>query len=211
MTRALAGLFRLYLPLGIKRAFLATARVLILPFWKIDEAVPRSGVVLDIGCGEGALANYLSLVSPEREIIGVDISKKRIAIAKTAGNRRSIKFVHADATKFKLPKAECYLLVDVLHHIFSPNQVRLLSSLAQKLDSNSYLIIKEIDHTTRIPFLFGHVFEKLLYPGESIYPKSKKEWLDVLAKLGLWCVVKKGAFYFPDSTLLYICRKISQE
>ena len=51
--------------------------------------------IVVVGCGEGLLANTLSLLFPSIEIIGVDSSKARIKRARlTIADRTNIKFMH---------------------------------------------------------------------------------------------------------------------
>ena len=88
--------------------------------WKYQEKVPveRSRIaviggvlvqmyapfanssVLEIGCGEGAVADFLTPAQVSG-YVGVDISKEAIAIAKNKRKTGGIRFVHAAAHKFQ--------------------------------------------------------------------------------------------------------------
>jgi len=88
--------------------------------WKYQEKVPversriaviggvlvqmyapfANSTVLEIGCGEGAVADFLTPGQVEG-YVGVDISKEAIAIAKTKRKTGGIRFVHAAAHKFQ--------------------------------------------------------------------------------------------------------------
>ncbi len=173
----LVSLFLLYKSQGIIKASWTVLRILILPYKKLDSLIPENGTIVDIGCGNGGLDNYISLSSYKRKVLGIDLSKKRIASAKkTVKKRNNIEFKLGNAVLEKLPKADCFILVDVLHHIDFQNQEKILKFLAKKLDANTQLIIKEIDPSDKIPFVFGQLFEKILYPKEKIYARSKKDW-----------------------------------
>ncbi|MFA5932986.1 MAG: class I SAM-dependent methyltransferase [Microgenomates group bacterium] len=183
-------------------------RLLILPFWKIDKALPLSGTIMDVGCGAGIMSNYLAICSPARKVLGVDLSKNRIISAKQSiSGRKNIKFKLGNITKMTIKKYENYLMVDVLHHIPFQEQQKLLTILSKKLNKSSLLIIKEVDASNRLPFLFGHFWEKVLYPNEQINVRTRKEWLKVFSKLGLGCTVLTGSPIFPDSTLIFVCHK----
>jgi len=71
--------------------------------------------VLDIGCGTGKVANYLS--KKGLNVIGIDISEKLISIANTFVNK-NLSFVCSSIDDFK-PKErfDCILLAGVLEHI----------------------------------------------------------------------------------------------
>lgn len=202
--KELVSVFSIYKPQGIYIALWAAVRIFILPYKKLNTLVPLSGTIVDIGCGNGALTNYLAL-NPKRNLKGIDLSKGRITSAqKTVGKRESIQFIHGDAITTKLPAVDCYLMVDVLHHMPFSNQEKLISFIAKSLKKNSVLIIKEVDPADKIPFLFGHLIEKLLYPKERIYARSYKEWKKLFNSLGLSCTLESGVFYFPDSTKIFV-------
>ncbi len=201
----LISLFLLYKPQGIIKASWTVLRILILPYRELDLLIPQKGTIVDIGCGNGGFSNYISLSTSKRNIFGIDLSKKRIISArKSVGRRKNVKFVLGDVTKIKQPKADCYLVIDVLHHIDFKNQEKLLRFLAKRMSKNSILLIKEVDPSNKIPFLFGHLIEKTLYSKEKIYARSKRKWEKLFKSLNLSIKVVPGAFYFPDSTNIFI-------
>lgn len=204
----LITLFNIYKNQGLFKSFWVVLRVVILPSDKIDKIISKSGTILDIGCGNGGLTNYLAVESPKRRLIGIDLSKNRIADAlKTIRKGHRITFINADVTKIKLPKVNTYMIVDVLHHISYPDQEKLITFLAKRLSKKSLLLIKEVDNSNTLPFLYGHLFEKILYPKEKIYPRSKTEWKKLFDKLGLKYKIEDGNWYFYDSTTIFTLRK----
>lgn len=207
MISSIFAVFNQYKGLGIIKSLWVVLRICILPFWKIDKLLPKKGIIYDIGCGEGGLTNYLYYSSPSRKLTGLDRSKWRISRANKTKNN-NVKFIYGDINKKNLPLASAYILVDVLHHIDYQNQEKLLNSLAKKMRSKSLLIIKDVDNSNVIPFLFGHLFEKILYPKEKIYTRSKAEWINLFTNLNFKCSFEKGSPLFPDSTLIFICTKL---
>lgn len=203
--KELGSIFSIYKPQGLSKALWVVLRILILPYRKLDAIVPLTGTIVDIGCGNGGLTNYLALRSPKRNVKGIDLSREKISVAfKSVGKRKNIQFIFGDAVTTKLPKVDCYLMVDVLHHLPFQNQEKLLRYLSQQLNKNSRLIIKEVDKSNPIPFLFGHTIEKILYPKDTIYARSQKDWEALFETLGLSFIVTPGVFYFPDSTKIFI-------
>jgi ubiquinone/menaquinone biosynthesis C-methylase UbiE len=63
------------------------------------ELLPKSGKILDVGCGSGYGARYL--VEKGYSVIGVDISEKMLEIAKK--NVPEAEFIEADMTKLTFP------------------------------------------------------------------------------------------------------------
>lgn len=209
--RTIQSLFLIYRPQGVLIALWTVFRLFILPYKKIDAIVPLSGTILDIGCGTGGLTNYLSDSSPNRNMLGIDLSKNRVSVAvKSVKRRRNIKFIVGDANTTKLPRVDCYIMVDVLHHIPFYDQERLLQHLSQHMKNNSILIIKDVDPSNRIPFFFGHIIEKILYPKEKIYARSKKDWERLFRSLKFSVKIFPGVFYFPDSTQIFVSRPIKR-
>ena len=201
-------LFRTYRHLGILKALWTLIRIAILPYAKINSIVPQEGTVLDIGCGNGGFTNYLAYKSKKRSVIGIDLSRERIKDAKkTSPHNLNTKFLFGDITKFNIERAGCYIMIDVLHHIPFDKQEEILKFLALGLNNKSILIIKEVDPSDKLPFLFGHTVEKILYPRETIYTRTKIEWIALFNKLNLRCKVFPGAFYFPDSTKVYLLHR----
>lgn len=206
--KKLLKLFSLYRKQSLIKAFWVFLRVAILPASKIDKIIPKEGTILDIGCGNGGLANYLAIGFPRRKLIGIDFSKGRIIDAlKTVEGGRKVIFINADVTRVNIPKVKAYLLVDVLHHISYVKQEKLLSYLARNLSKDSILVIKDVDNSNTLPFLYGHLFEKILYPKEKIYTRSKREWTSFFDKLGLKYTIAGGNWYFYDSTNIFTLKK----
>lgn len=63
-----------------------------------DSYIPRNGSILDIGCGEGVLSDYLHR-SYKKNYLGIDFSSKAIEIA--VQKRPKLAFLQADAIAFK--------------------------------------------------------------------------------------------------------------
>jgi len=184
--RELRSLFLIYKPQGILKALWTILRIVILPYDKLDKIIPKKGIVLDIGCGNGGFTNYIVLGSKERKVTGIDFSKDRISQAvKSIRKRKNIKFIFGDVVKTNLPKANCYLMIDMLHHISFKNQDKIIRFISKRLDGNSLLIIKEVDSSNRVPFLFGHIIEKFLYQGQKKNGKGYFYLWDYRAKLFL--------------------------
>ena len=108
----------LYQEFGWKVKLYAVLRWRLCPFEEIEKYLPRQGVALDIGCGYGLLANFLALKSDQRQVIGLDNSLKRLAVAKsTVKNRPNIKFIQKDVSALDLPACQAVVMSDVLHHL----------------------------------------------------------------------------------------------
>jgi len=82
---------------------------------KLTDHNPKSGLLLDLGCGQGYLTRYFLKLGIEA--VGVDISRKLIKNAKENVPSRS--FVSADGVKlpFREESFNTVILNDVLEHV----------------------------------------------------------------------------------------------
>ena len=75
-----------------------------------------NSTVLEIGCGEGAVSDFLTEIQ-KPGYVGVDISKEAIAIAKSKRQAGGMRFVHAAAHKFQpSTKFDVIIFSEVLYY-----------------------------------------------------------------------------------------------
>jgi 2-polyprenyl-3-methyl-5-hydroxy-6-metoxy-1,4-benzoquinol methylase len=103
---------------------------------------PRQDVrILDAGCGTGVGTEYLILLNPDAEIVGIDLSEKALEIARERCQRSGVAANHKGAINFQhlnleaateLPgQFDLINCVGVLHHL--PDPVKGIQALAEKL------------------------------------------------------------------------------
>jgi 1-acyl-sn-glycerol-3-phosphate acyltransferase len=111
-----------------------------------DRLVPRDASVVDIGCGYGALAYMLAMLSDRRRVLGIDYDQEKIAVATHSflKNGRT-QFVAADALDYDLPAADVFLLGDVLHYMPFEAQERLLARCFSLLNPGGMVIVRDGD------------------------------------------------------------------
>lgn len=80
------------------------------------ENVEPNDIVLDIGCGNGALT--FDLAQKAKKVVGIDLSKENIKFAKEKYSASNIEYMVGDVTK-NLPneKFDVAILSNVLEHI----------------------------------------------------------------------------------------------
>ena len=57
----------------------------------IGDLLPDSGQILDIGCGFGLFSQYYATTGTGRQLLGLDLSTRRIALARRAAERMAAK------------------------------------------------------------------------------------------------------------------------
>ena len=68
----------------------AWGRALSAPLRAVEELIPRSGTVLDFGCGHGLFSFILAATSPDRHVVGVDIDAAKIQSARAAAHELGV-------------------------------------------------------------------------------------------------------------------------
>jgi len=82
-----------------------------------NSVVPLDANIVDIGCGYGYLSHMLCMVSDKRRILGIDYDGEKISVARQiATSMKNVRFEEADILNFELPKADVFLILDVLHY-----------------------------------------------------------------------------------------------
>lgn len=157
-------------------------RFLILPIRRIDEVVPKSGIITDYGCGFGIVSCYLGLSSKNRKITGIEYNAERVKKARLIGkNIRNVKFEVGDTSKIRIKKSDVHLLVDVVHHISYDNQILLLKSIIKSMDKDNLIIIKDIDKKPFLKYLWNYVHDKIMTVNDGLYFRNQ-EWFESFFK-----------------------------
>jgi 2-polyprenyl-3-methyl-5-hydroxy-6-metoxy-1,4-benzoquinol methylase len=180
----------LYAPFGWWRQFYARFRLALSRLDQVEQFLPRAGRLLDLGCGYGVVANYLALASPEREVIGIDLDRRRIAVAqRTAANRENITFIAGDVTQVALPVCDTILMTDVLHHLDFKEQERSLIRLYSMLPANGRLLIQEVNTRPFFKYMCSHIADIVLYPLDRPHFRCSADWVTFLTGIGFRQVV----------------------
>ena len=91
-----------------------------------QDNISTNDFVLDIGCGNGAVA--YDLAQKAKKITAIDISEKNILIAKQKFNRENLEYIIGDATTFDFKnKFDIIVLSNVLEHI--ENRIEFLKKI----------------------------------------------------------------------------------
>ena len=109
-----------------------------------DQLLPRSGNILDLGCGYGYITYMLMLTSDERNLTGVDYDQEKIIVAQNGYLRnKRIEFIHCNISEYPFTLQDGILLGDVLHYLPPDSQVTLIQSCMQNLKAGGVLLIRE--------------------------------------------------------------------
>lgn len=113
-------------------------------FW--DRRLSRNARIVDIGCGYGQLSFMLALLSPQREVIGVDYDESKIELANHSYlSGRNVRFVQGNMQDIVLPQADAFIFNDSLHYVNGDVQQRILEHCIDRLRPDGMIIIREGD------------------------------------------------------------------
>ena len=89
----------------------------------IEESLLPSAHVLDVGCGAGLLANFLSLVG--HHVTGIDLSLTSLRYAKERDVSKSVRYLqgNANALPFEKSSFDVVCAMDLLEHVQTPEAV----------------------------------------------------------------------------------------
>lgn len=112
-----------------------------------DRIVPRSAIVTDVGCGYGQMSYMLGLLSPEREVLGIDYDADKIEVARCAflGKRCNVRFECADMRSVELPMSDAIIFNDSLHYVDAESQKQILSKAIASLKEGGMIIVRDGD------------------------------------------------------------------
>jgi SAM-dependent methyltransferase len=96
--------------------------------------------VLDVGCGPGTNAPHFAAT----DYLGIDVNPAYIASARRRYRRE---FVAADATTYEVPSDQRFdfiLLNSLLHHLDTPDVIRILRHLQTLLTDDGHIHVLEL-------------------------------------------------------------------
>ena len=199
----------LYAGLGIHVRFYVWARAKLLDLDYYAQFLPHNGVLVDIGCGRGVMANYLSLRFPDAQVVGIDLDQERVDVAlRTVGKRKNITFLSRDARDWALPDSTGVIMTSFLHHISCRDQELVLSNVFQSLGKGGVLLIGEVDPAARPFYRYwtSWLSDRVLYPFSKSYFRKPRDWEGILSRVGFSMkTIKTRNPIF--SGILYVCQK----
>jgi len=179
---------------------------------EIGQYIPNAGSVAELGCGFGLFSNTFALTHPHTHFYCVDLSKRRIARARSAAKRcgnRNVEFLCVDACEAAdtLPPQRCIFMFDLLHHLPPENVMPLLDNCWQALEPGGVMVVKDVSDRPLPKMAFTWILDVLMTRGEIPHYLSPRHFLGLAQGLGAHVVAHRINDYLPYPHILYICTK----
>ena len=179
----------------------------LIPGHALAKCFADKRLILDLGCGEGMLANFIARLAPQGRVMGIDLNARRIEIAQKNAQPNAT-FLQGDI--FQLPQdvsADGAIFNDVLHHLSYARHAELLDLVLRQMQPKGVLVLKEVDQNDSIDRRWTTLFDRKLYPSDRLCFRTESEWLALLKRVGVRDVqVEHVRHPWPSSRTLFIAR-----
>ncbi|MBI4057053.1 MAG: class I SAM-dependent methyltransferase [Elusimicrobia bacterium] len=172
---------QLYTKAPWKDSLYIQGRAWLIDFETIDLMIAENSRILDLACGYGLLANYISLSQPGRTVHGVDLSPRRIKIARqTIQDRARISFSMGDITQFTPSDYDAITFIDSLHYFDLPTQRMILQRCFESLSPQGKLILREASKKPSWKHALNYAHEWIMTHSHFTPTRDKKIQLNFL-------------------------------
>ena len=112
---------------------------------QIAEVAPAKRI-LEVGCGDGSLAQQLSNVYPDANYLGIDVAPTAGRLYRGDPDWAEFRTVSVQELVAEDPEPyDLVLLVDVIHHVAVPIRDEVLSCSAALVREGGHLMVKEFE------------------------------------------------------------------
>jgi 2-polyprenyl-3-methyl-5-hydroxy-6-metoxy-1,4-benzoquinol methylase len=184
----------------------------LCPMPAVAAHVPKKGVIVDLGCGHGLFTLMLARASANRQVIGIDLDARKIAVARQA-RLPNLRFEVGDIGQIEVPPAQAVTVLDVLYLVPYDVQEKLLAACAARLAPGGVIVLKEMAEVPRWKAWLNRLEETLavrvlrITVGGAFYFRPRAGWQALFERLGFaveTTPLDRG-YYHPH--VLFVARK----
>jgi SAM-dependent methyltransferase len=178
---------------------------------EIGQYRPPTGLVLDIGCGFGLFSLYYAASARGRLVRGIDVNRRRIALARRAAARlglENVVYEEGDARDFKGDAAvSAAYMLDIVHHVAPDAVPGLLRELHRAVAPGGLLLVKDVDTRPAPKRWFTWVLDKAMDPRAPVRYWSGDELGGALDHAGFSVRRHLMVDVLPYPHVLYVCTR----
>ena len=196
----------------------------LTPYERMAAYVPKSGKVLDVGCGHGLLAMEIAISEPNRTVLATDHDVARIDLARQAGkNISNLQFeVSTGSPVADAPtdgKFAAIMMIDFLHYFSPEQQDAMIAKAFANLENGGWLLAREVNQQGGLVSKLNQLYEKMatmtgftqsntIQAKENLSFKSQSGWEAKFTEHGF--KVRSEPCSSPIfADILYICEKVA--
>ena len=201
-------------PSVILRAYCRIRFLIIGPRFldTIEQYLPKSGEVLDIGSGFGTSGLYFGSLQRTRNIHGYDLAPGRVETANAAAaslGLTNVRFAQGDAATLALTgQFDAAYAIDVIHHLPREAVAGFLAGIHQRLKTGGRFLIKEVDSSPAYKRWFSLLTDRVMGGfSEVVYYWPMMELRTALTRAGFTVFAHPMPDILPYPHVLYVCEK----
>lgn len=189
-------------------------RMRLCPFEALLPFIPRTGKLLEYGCGHGAFCHLVKEALPQLYVQGFDPSKRKIVEAqKSLPTGAAIVFQGVDSPPTGTGVWDTVAILDVLYLLPESQKEAVIDQCLSLLKADGTLLIKEVDTRPFWKFWLTYFEEWLAIRlvgwtlGQGLYYDSGEQLAARLIRRGLSVkrVDLSSGWLHPH--LLFVCKK----
>lgn len=137
--------------------------------------------ILEIGCGDGALAQRLCGVFPAAEYLGIDVADRPGRLFRGDANRAVFRSVSsADLLAENPDRFDLVVIVDVVHHIPARLRAPVLADAARLVTPDGMVAVKDWERGNGIAHLMAYTADRYVTGDPNVRFPSRAELRDLI-------------------------------
>lgn len=144
--------------------------------------LPDVNRILEIGCGDGHLAEAIAGECGYASVLGIDIAQNPGALY--SGRSEGVEFRQARAEALlseENPGFDLVVLSDVLHHVPPAERDGLLDTSWALTSSGGYLAVKDWVSTFNLATLLAYLSDRFITADRPVFFDTREELVDLVA------------------------------
>jgi 2-polyprenyl-6-hydroxyphenyl methylase/3-demethylubiquinone-9 3-methyltransferase len=172
----------------------------------VRALVPSAGRVLEIGCGDGSVADRITRAYPTAAYVGIDIAPS--PGRRFRGDRTRVQFKCISSGDLLAGHPEPFdlvLIVDVLHHV--PRQelrTQIIRDAIAMLSAHGTILVKDWARDRSAAYLIGYLADRYVSGDKTVRYMTRQELLELAGEAAPNMVVSEQASIRPHRTNMLV-------